>query len=48
MFQLVLVAAALIAGPSGAMSGDAVVRLHIRPMAAPRPALTYQPLIWWS
>jgi len=42
MFQLVLVAAALTAGPSGATSGDAVVRLHVRPMAAPRPALKYQ------
>jgi hypothetical protein len=42
MFPLVLVAAALTAGPSGATSGDAVVRLHVRPMAAPRPALKYQ------
>ncbi len=42
MFPLVLVAAALTAGPSGATSGDAVVRLHVRPMPAPRPALKYQ------
>ena len=42
MFALVLVAAALAAGPSGATSGDAVVRLYVRPMAAPRPALKYQ------
>ena len=42
MFPLVLVAAALAAGPAGATSGDAAVRLHVRPMPSTRPALKYQ------
>jgi hypothetical protein len=42
MFALVLFASALAAGPSGETSGDAVIRLYVRPMAAPRPALKYQ------
>ena len=42
MFALVLFASALAAGPPGETSNDAVVRLYVRPMAAPTPALKYQ------
>jgi hypothetical protein len=42
MFALVLFASALAAGPPGETSNDAMVRLYVRPMAAPTPALKYQ------
>ncbi len=42
MTHLLLIAAALAAGPSAAGREEAAVRLHVRPMAAPRPAMKYQ------
>jgi hypothetical protein len=42
MSYLMLIAAALAAGPSGATSVGAPVRLYVRPMPAPKPALKYQ------
>jgi hypothetical protein len=42
MTDLLLVAVALVAGPSGTTSREAVTRLYVRPMAAPKPALKYQ------
>lgn len=42
MTHLLLIAAALAAGPPGTTSGDGAVHLFVRPMAAPRPALRYQ------
>jgi hypothetical protein len=42
MTHLILIVAALAAGPSASGREEATVRLHVRPMAAPRPAMKYQ------
>src|SRR5947209_8058143 len=42
MTQLVLIAAAMAALPAGANREPADVRLFVRPMPAPRPAMRYQ------
>jgi hypothetical protein len=42
MTQLFLVALAMAAGPSSPGTKETAVRLYVRPMAAPKPAMTYQ------
>jgi hypothetical protein len=42
MTPLFLIAMALASGPSSPGAGEAVVRLYIRPMPAPKPAMKYQ------
>src|SRR5262249_26737872 len=42
MPHLLLTVLVLAAGPSGSGAGEATVRLYVRPMPAPRPALKYQ------
>ena len=42
MTHLLLIAAALAAGPSASGREETAVRLQVRPMATPRPAMKYQ------
>ncbi len=42
MTHLLLIAVTLAAGPSARVREETAVRLHVRPMPAPRPAMKYQ------
>jgi hypothetical protein len=42
MTHLLLIAMTLAAGPSSSNAGETAVRLYVRPMPAPKPALKYQ------
>src|SRR5580692_11126274 len=42
MTRVLLAALALAALPRGSQAGESVVRLKVRPMPAPKPALKYQ------
>ena len=48
MTHLLLIAVVLAGGPSVPSSGETSVRLNVRPMPAPKPALKYSSCRNWA